>query len=177
MFLLKNKKLFYICLIAGTFLIIALLPYIWFGISYLINNPNDPCYSMPEPPNFNDPLLPESVQSLNKASTAIKLVNEIALQEFGDEFVAVEEVRGNALITWIENRKRFKINQQKEHWNPKIEEMSRRVFESDSSIWELEYRMYYNKLLTYWVKVPRNLPNYTPTYWKQPRYSECTRMY
>ncbi len=182
---MKSSKIFYLFL--GVFAILVILiawPYIKFGFGYLFDNPNDPgCLAIPEPPSSSDPIVPIGTRLSSSATLIEEYVKETATREFGGELIYAETDEASdanndsKFIIWIRNVDKFKITEQREHWNPKIEATSQKIFADNSFVQELEYRMYYNNLLTYWVKVDRDLPEYTDQYWQRPRYSECTKAY
>ena len=145
---------------------------------------------MPEPPRDDDPLIPSEPQRKMSLTPSERLVSQTAGDVFGEEFVYAQAGKARSLLPggklepsdqwvdlWIENERGWRISKQREHWDPKISEMSRRVFQTDPTVDGLEFRMYYNGLLTYWVRISREdsreVADDFEYGWRLVRYSEC----
>lgn len=156
-----------------------------FSAGSAIRSLNEPlCYSIPESPNQNDPSIPSESQRKAALTPSEKLVSQVARDLLGEEFIYARAGKARSLLPkgefeqsdkwiniWVENVEGLEINRQREHWNPKISEISRKVFQNNPTVDGLEFRMYYDNNLTYWVRTSHEAE--TSDNWYQVRYSEC----
>ena len=164
-----------------------------------MGNPNElPCYSMPEPPRDGDLPIPNEVQRIVLFDPSGMFVSQVSEKAFGEEFVYAQRgwarsIRPDGMFkpddkwldVWVKNDRGLRITKQREHWNPKIEAVSRKVFQSDPTVGGLEFLMYYRNNLTYWVQTSRvrtsqkgrELGDEFEYGWHQVRYSECKKSF
>lgn len=156
-----------------------------FSVGSAVRNLNEPpCYSIPESPNQSDPSIPSESQRKTDLTPSEKFVSQVARDFLGEEFVYAQSGKARSLLPkgefeqgdkwidiWVENVEGLEIGRQREHWSPKISEISRKVFENSPTVNGLEFRLYYDDNLTYWVRTSRKAE--TSDNWYQVRYSEC----
>lgn len=184
---MRNKYLF--SLLAISAIVLLCLPFtrslLLFSVGSLVRSlSQSSCYSIPESPKQNDPSIPSKSQRKTTLTSSEKLVSQVARDLLGEEFIYARAGKARSLLpksefeqgdkwidVWVENVGGLEINRQREHWNPKISEMSRKIFQNDPTVDGLEFRLYYDNNLTYWVRTSHEAA--TSDNWYQVRYSEC----
>ena len=186
-----NLKIFFITLI-GVICILFAVPitrsYIIFAATYTFSNPNAPsCTSIPEPPHLGDVDLPTEEELANPQTSLEASVSEVVRRDTKN-FVQArigspryigpsdEISEGVWLDVWLKSPKNLLVEEQREYWDPTLSRISEQIFREQPEVSGLEFRMYYNNNLTYWVQTVKNFTKAEGYDWYQIRYSECKRM-